>query len=289
MNQVHSAGGLLWRDGENGREIAVIHRDRYDDWSLPKGKLNRGEHALAAAIREVREETGVVAVPQVRLPRKTYLTGVPDVEKVVDFWSMRALSVPPFESNEEVDDLRWLSGAEADGILTYAHDRGVLAAFLTMRPITGIAVLVRHARAGSRSDWDGPDDRRPLDDEGTRQAAALAPLLSLFRPRRVYAAPLVRCVDTVAAIGLPVRADTVFAEETNAKPKAVADRLRSLVADSGRIVVSSQGGVIPEAVAALKPPHASAGNTFGTAKGSGWVLSFAGTDLVAADPLAPDS
>ena len=84
---------MAWRDGLRTRtvEVAVIHRDRYDDWSLPKGKLDAGEHVLAAAVREVREETGVAAVPHVRLPTIRYLTGEPDTEKTVDFWSMQAL------------------------------------------------------------------------------------------------------------------------------------------------------------------------------------------------------
>jgi 8-oxo-dGTP diphosphatase len=279
---IRSAGGVVWREGP---EIAIVHRDRYDDWSLPKGKLDPGEHVLAAAIREVREETGVTAVPSVRLPTVTYLTGEPDTEKSVDFWTMQALSEAKFTPNDEISKVQWMDLDTADAELTYAHDRGVVTAFAALKPITGVVVLVRHARAGSRSEWAGPDDRRPLDDEGKRQADALAPLLSLFKPSRVYAAPIARCVDTVAQIGLPVRNDTVFAEDTAAKPKAVADRLRALVAEHGRVVVSSQGGVIPAAVAALKPPNATAGATFTTPKGSAWVLSFAGTDLVAADAL----
>ncbi len=221
-----------------------------------------------------------------RLPTVTYLTGEPGTEKTVDFWAMQALSEVPFAANDEISGLRWLTIDAADALLTYAHDRGVVAAFAALKPITGVVLLVRHAKAGSRAGWAGDDDRRPLDEAGVRQAEALAPVLSLFKPARVYAAPLDRCVATVAQIGLPVRNDTVFAEETAAKPKAVAERLRALVAEHDRVVVCSQGGVIPAAVAALRPPNATAGATFTTPKGSGWVLSFAGTDLVAADPIS---
>ena len=79
----------------------------------------------------------------------------------------------------------------------------------------------------------------------------------------------------------------MFAEETDAPPSAVADRLRALVAESGRIVVASQGGVIPDLVAELHPANAIASQTYKTPKGSGWVLTFSGDDLVAADPLVP--
>jgi 8-oxo-dGTP diphosphatase len=269
-------------------EVAIVHRDRYDDWSLPKGKIDAGELLLATAVREVREETGVQALPQVRLPGTRYLTGEPDTEKTVAFWSMLALSEADFEANQEISELAWLSVDEAHARLTYAHDRGVLAAFAALREVTGVAVLVRHAKAGSRKSFEGPDELRPLDSAGERQAAALGPLLSLFRPVRVYAAPLTRCIDTVAQIGLPVRTDTVFAEETAAAPKAVAERLRALVTAHGRVVVSSQGGVIPDLLDALRPRNASATTSFATPKGSGWVLSFNGPDVVAADPLTLD-
>jgi 8-oxo-dGTP pyrophosphatase MutT (NUDIX family)/phosphohistidine phosphatase SixA len=287
---IRSAGGVLWREtgpGATGSvEIAVIHRERYDDWSLPKGKLDSGEHLLAAAVREVWEETGSVGVPQIRLPGSRYLTGIPGTEKTVDFWSMRALAGGAFAAGDEVDELRWVGLDTADRLLTYAHDRGVVAAFASLRPVTGTLVLVRHARAGSRKAWSGADEDRPLDPEGKPQAAVLAPLLALFRPTRVYAAPLRRCVDTVGQIGLPVRTDTVLAEKTAATPKAVADLLRSLATEHGRVVVCSQGGVIPDAIAALRPPNVSATTTFRTRKGDAWVLNFSGTDLIAADPLS---
>jgi 8-oxo-dGTP diphosphatase len=286
MRLIRSAGGVVWRDAEGvDCRIAVVHRDRYDDWSLPKGKLRDGEHPLAAAVREVREETGVLAVPQVRLPGSRYLTGEPDAEKTVDFWSMQALSVAEFSATDEVSEVRWLAPGDADHLLTYAHDRGVVAAFAALPPVTGVAVLVRHGHAGSREEWSGPDEVRPLDEDGRREAAELAPVLATFRPARVYSAPLLRCVDTVAPVGRPVEDDAIFAETTEAAPDAVADHLRALVADRGRVVVSSQGGVIPEAVAALRPRNASAEANFYTPKGAGWVLCFAGADLIAADPL----
>lgn len=287
MKLIRSAGGVVWRVRPDaaGVEIAIVHRNRYDDWSLAKGKLDPGEHVLAAAVREVREETGVTGLPQVRLPSSHYLTGEPGTEKIVDFWSMQALSAREFEANDEISGLRWLDNESACELLTYAHDRGVVAAFAALPRVTGLAVVVRHGKAGSRKEFDGADADRPLDDHGRRQADELGPLLSLFKPARVYAAPLTRCIETVAPIGLPVRAETLFAEATAAKPTAVADRLRALVVEHGRIVVASQGGVIPDLLAALQPPNVSATTSFDTRKGEAWVVTFAGTDVVAADPL----
>lgn len=300
MRLIRAAGGVVWRpaDSVDARtragavEIAVVHRDRYDDWSLPKGKLEKGEHALAAAIREVREEIGVTGIPQVRLPSTHYLTGEPDTEKTVEFWSMRQHAAATFVSNKEVSELRWLVPTEAMHLLTYAHDRGVVAAFAALPMVTGIAILVRHASAGSRTDWaaapaNGPDEDRPLDETGVAQAKELAPLLSLIKPERVYSAPLMRCIDTVAPVGLPVVPDALFSEVLAASAESVADRIRSLVAEHGRVLISSQGGVIPGAVSALQPAGGNALQTYRTPKGTGWLLSFAGRDFVAADPLQP--
>lgn len=118
--QVAAAGGVVVRDGK----VAVVHRPRYDDWSLPKGKLDPGEDFLAAAIREVREEIGA----EVRVGRELPAVEYADHEgrrKLVRYWLMEAERVD-FTPNEEVDELRWLDPARARDLLTYPRDRDVL-------------------------------------------------------------------------------------------------------------------------------------------------------------------
>src|SRR4051812_1280271 len=105
---VRAAGGVVGRGGAAGPEGVVVHRQRYDDWSLPKGKLDAGEHGLLAAVREVWEETGVRGVPRLRLPSTRYLTGDPDVEKSVDYWVMDSREIEPLAPNDEVDEVRWV-------------------------------------------------------------------------------------------------------------------------------------------------------------------------------------
>jgi 8-oxo-dGTP pyrophosphatase MutT (NUDIX family) len=120
---VRAAGGVLARDGR----IAVVHRPKYDDWTLPKGKHERGESDEEAALREVREETGHDAVIERDLGTIEYhVWRFPwKRRKVVRYYSMRPVG-GEFAPHDEVDDLRWVTPEEAQELLTYDRDREVL-------------------------------------------------------------------------------------------------------------------------------------------------------------------
>jgi 8-oxo-dGTP diphosphatase len=118
---VLAAGGLVCRDGERGVEVAVVHRPKYDDWSLPKGKLDPGEGFEDAALREVEEETGL----RCRLGRELGEASYRDRHgrpKQVRYWAMTAIG-GEFEPNREVDELRWVPVREAGELLSYGFDR----------------------------------------------------------------------------------------------------------------------------------------------------------------------
>jgi 8-oxo-dGTP pyrophosphatase MutT (NUDIX family) len=128
---IRAAGGLLWRPVQSGYEIAVIRRQRYGDWTLPKGKLDPGEDWTAAALREVREETGFAAKLLGFAGALTYATD--KGPKVVRYWHMLPRGEPgPVEN--EVAELVWLPIADARERLDYDLERGILEA------------------------WDGPDN-----------------------------------------------------------------------------------------------------------------------------------
>jgi len=122
---VVAAGGVVVRDGVDGREVLIVHRPRYDDWSFPKGKQDPGETDEQTALREVAEETGLAC----RLG--PYLAAVRYRDhkhraKVVHYWRMEVETTGPFAPDDEVDRLRWCSPTEAATLLTYAHDRALL-------------------------------------------------------------------------------------------------------------------------------------------------------------------
>ncbi|MGP4109962.1 NUDIX hydrolase [Streptomyces sp. 4N509B] len=122
---VEAAGCVLWRrahDGE-GIEVCLVHRPKYDDWSWPKGKLHDGETPADAAVREVREETGMACRLGAPLSTARYL--VRDRPKVVHYWAAEALG-GHFQPNGEVDALRWLTPPEARALLTHPLNRPLL-------------------------------------------------------------------------------------------------------------------------------------------------------------------
>jgi 8-oxo-dGTP diphosphatase len=278
---VLAAGGAVWRPAaDGGVETAVVHRPRYDDWSLPKGKLDEGEPALVAAVREVGEETGLSVVVGRRSLRTSY--PVESGVKQVDYWLMRAVG-GGFAPNDEVDRLRWLPTAEAAELVSHEHDRAVLADLARGDvPRAPALLLVRHAHAGDREDWDGPDELRPLDGKGRRQVRALTRALPLFGPAVVASAPPLRCRETVTplaeALGLAVQEAPEFGEERfQADPEAALAALERLLAageaGQGPAVVCSQGGAIPSLLMALGVRWEGGQLWPPSAKGSTWALA----------------
>lgn len=285
---VRAAGGVLWRWADSQLQVALVHRPKYGDWSLPKGKLDPGEAAVVGAVREVREETGFRAVPGRRLGESRYrvLHRGRDAEKTVQWWAMRA-GQGEFVPDAEVDALRWLPLPSALARVSSGYDGGPLRAFAEHPPETTTLLLVRHGWAGSRESWDGPDERRPLDLRGQQQARAAADVLAAYAPERVLSAPLVRCLDTVRPLadrlGLAVEPSSAASESENpAGAKLLVDLLQDLARAGSPAVVCSQGGVIPDAVGELTTCTGLAVEPRAR-KGSLWALTFTGGRLVDAD------
>lgn len=277
---IEAAGGVLWRPalGGSGVEVALVHRPKYDDWSLPKGKLAAGEHPLLGGLREVWEETGHHGLPGRPLGEIRYLKdGDP---KRVRYWAMQVAG-GGFEPSEEVDQLMWLPPREGQQHLLPFRDQRILVEFERDPEPTWPCLLVRHGSAGERSAWPGDDRERPLDELGYAQASALADVLAAFRIGRVLSADVLRCLETVgpyaAARQLTVESEPLVSESgVAASPDAAVDRLLTIVSAGEPVAVCSQGKAMPELITGvcrslgyLAPPDAS------TRKGGLWALHFA--------------
>ena len=122
--EVKASGGVVRRHDDDGMKVALVHRPRYDDWSFPKGKLDKGESWEDAALREVEEEIGVRCRLGAELPPTSY-KDPKGRAKVVRYWLMEPVE-GEFVPSDEVDEMRWVSPAEADALLSYGHDRELL-------------------------------------------------------------------------------------------------------------------------------------------------------------------
>ncbi len=135
--RVRAAGGLVWRhDGAGELELVVVHRPRYDDWSLPKGKAHAGERAIDTALREVLEETGLRCSAAQELAKVRYRTERGE-DKTVRWWAMTVVEDLGLEANDEVDVVRWVSLDEFERLATFPTDREVVHSFVTSQGLSG--------------------------------------------------------------------------------------------------------------------------------------------------------
>lgn len=245
---IRAAGVVLWRPSSRGPQLLIVHRPRRKDWSLPKGKLDPGEHVVVAAVRETIEETGHTPILSAPLPRQRYR--VLGRTKTVDYWLAQSDGKAPFVPDDEIDEVRWVTLGQAESMLTYARDFRLVNDALT-RPATVPLIVLRHAAAMKRASYRGKvDARRPITGRGKKQAEAVAPLLAAYGIQRIHSSDSTRCLQTVAPFDRDSDADLVaeptFSEERyDKKPGATRDRIEELAAIPEPIVVCSHRPVLP--------------------------------------------
>lgn len=208
---VYAAGGVVWRMVEGKIRVLLIHRTRYRDVTLPKGKVDPGEMLAETAVREIREETGVQV--SLGVPIGTSRYRLPNArEKIVHYWAAEAtddaVRASTFVPNKEIAALEWTSVKKARERLSYPVDLEILDAFAALvdQGVTRTfpLVVLRHGKAKSRDEWDGPDAARPLTSRGRRQAEAVVGPLRAFGVRKIVSSPAERCVATVAPLAAAI-------------------------------------------------------------------------------------
>ena len=210
---VLAAGTIVWRERGRGIEVLVIHRRRRMDWSLPKGKVERGESLPVTAVRETLEETTVAVSLGVPVAAISYQSL--GLVKEVHYWlatptdplvaAGRLNHDPVWQPNDEVDQVVWLRPRAALAKLTYSQDVEVLRKALDQLRPTSPLVLLRHAEAEKRAAFANRhkgkpphDHERPLTADGEAERPAIAAALRAFGVKSSFSSPARRCVDTVA-------------------------------------------------------------------------------------------
>lgn len=201
---IYAAGVVCWRDQQGELEVLLVHREKYKDWSFPKGKQDPGEMLPETAVREMEEETGV----RLKLGRKLSVMKyqVPSGEdKEVHYWASKlkpkAWKEAKFKPNDEIAQLQWVSAKKAAKSLSYEHDRDLLLEVVQLHQAgeleTRALILLRHAKATPREKWSGEEAKRPLLPEGKSQAKRLVKVLAAYSPKRLVTSPWTRCHQTV--------------------------------------------------------------------------------------------
>ena len=255
---VYAAGGVVWRLIDDKIRVLLIHRTKYRDLTLPKGKVDPGETLAETAVREIREETGIrvslgvpVGVSRYRMPSSR--------TKIVHYWAAEAtdaaVRTSTFVPNKEIAAIEWMSIKKARKHLSYPVDIEILDEFTRLvdeRALPTFPIIaLRHAKAKARDDWDGTDTDRPLTSRGRKQAEAIVGPLLAFGVRRIVSSPAERCVRTVRPLSaaLAQRVTLTDAISQDAWEEGRADT-RALVGERVRarrpVVIASHGPVLPD-------------------------------------------
>jgi 8-oxo-dGTP diphosphatase len=274
---IMASGAVLWRRNSEGEvEIAIVHRPSYDDWSLPKGKVEGSEALIACAYREVVEETGYKARFGPYLGDTFYK--VNNVPKVVRYWAAQAIAGEEDSfDRSEVDQLAWLPPKKAIETLTIKDDRKIVKRFLKLGRDTKPFILLRHAKAVDRNDWLGDDGDRPLTEKGQRQVKSLIDSLHVFNVKEIHTSDAIRCLDTATPIanayGLRPVINSDLSEYTFSRNKESAARyIKNLFERDEAILVCGHNPILSKIVKKMARKLDMYKEDFSLGKGDAFII-----------------
>ena len=288
---IRAAGALLWRDNSDlSIEVALIHRPRYQDWSLPKGKLEMGETALQCAYREVQEETGIRATFTRQLGTVEYEES--GQEKRVKYWAAHcAFTNSEFVPNEEVDQMKWLPATQALEQATHDSDKSIIEKFMSEEQHTDTLIILRHTKSLERGDWDEADSHRTLDETGFDQAQLLIKHLAPFAIDELYTSDYTRCVQTVTPLaharGLSITTVPSLNEESlELDPEKAISFANALKQDEKNILICSHNPVIPSMLRGILNTKLKNKDLIKLEPGDAWIVHRVRGEIVGLDYLS---
>lgn len=246
---VEAAGAIVLRRPKGRQtQVLLVHRPSYNDWSLPKGKLDPDEYLAGTAVREVIEETAV----RIRLthPADRIQYPIPSGTKRVAYWLGTVVEQGRFKANSEVDKRVWLTIGSALKRMTYADERRLLEQAITL-PQTTPLLIVRHGKAMERKHWSGKDQLRQLSSRGRKQSKQLVPLLDAYGVSDLDSSTSARCMSTLNPYAKAQRLDvkgwsTLSEEQARDNPDAVRKLMK-------RLITQTASGGVPRAICGHRP------------------------------------
>ncbi len=284
-----AAGALVWRKSKEKKiEIAVIHRPKYNDWTIPKGKVELNESSIACAYREVIEETSIETEFGMYLGEVKYQSL--DGPKQVSFWSAQVVKENTFTPNSEVDEIKWVEAAKAAKFLSLESDKEILSKFNKLKYESKPLVLLRHAKALSRDEWQGDDDDRPLDSLGQMQAKRLLSIYQAFNLEQIHTSDAIRCYDTVEpmakALGLRLEVSNKLSESAFKKDKEDAfDYARDLIKSDKRALLCSHNPILPKVLNKLTKKSDVESDEEKLYPADAWVIHRIGKEVIQIDRI----
>ena len=284
-----AAGSVIWRKEKNEVQVALVHRPRYDDWSLPKGKQDGPESLIACAFRETIEETNLKVSFGPYIGDIEYF--VPDGLKIVHYWSARLSDdSPTFHPNEEVDLLEWHSLEGAVEKVTRDSDREIIEKFVNTPFDSYPLIMLRHAKALAREEWQGEDEDRPLEQLGQQQARRMLSLYQVYGLTQIHTSDAVRCHDTVEqmahALKISLTITNKVSEYTWRKNKEKAiDYAKDLIKVNEPVILCSHNPVLPRMMEKLTKKIDVDYPSNKLEPGESWILHHNGKKVVQIDRL----
>ncbi|NCV76518.1 MAG: NUDIX hydrolase [Actinobacteria bacterium] len=288
-NVILAGGAVVWRRNEDDLiEIALVHRVKYDDWSLPKGKVESQESVIACAFREVMEETGFSVRFGPCLGTHSY--SVENATKKVTYWSAKFLKEIGVPNPQEVDQIRWITLDQVDSVVTRVLDREVIRQFRNFDPDSKALILMRHAQALDRNDWSGEDCDRPLNTYGERQAKRVLLNFQSFEIEEIHSSSAVRCYESVSPMARALNIGFFFtdslSEDVYMKDKERPFKyIQRLLMNDYSTLVCSHNPIIPRAISSFVDKFGVEISDTKLEPGDAWIVHHIDREVIAVDYL----
>ena len=287
---ISAAGGVVWRRDEDDEiEIALVHRPKYQDWSLPKGKVEGKESLIACAAREIMEETGFEVRFGPFLGQTSYQTS--EGNKQVSYWSARFLGLMGTRNIEEIDEITWVSFTEIEKFNLRDTDQEIIARFREVEIDTEPLVMLRHAQAIPRSEWYGEDSDRPLATHGEQQSKRLIPNLVPYGVEEIHTSSAVRCYETITPFARALNSHYFFSEDLSEDsykrhPDKTHKYLQKLLTNNHPTLLCSHNPILPRLLEELAVKSGVEVSDPKLEPADAWIVHHIGKEIFAVDFLS---